>query len=152
MNFTLKQFGVILLTAGCSITAAVAHACIVWPEMIAKTRGLDREIAELIRIPMIFESCIVFFATGYRISQTLARRIGDFRSAALLRAQSSAHIRLLHAVGGVLIIACRYFLRSYYDVPTWQNVLMISFGIFLIVTAILKSPVRRSQLPDNMDT
>jgi hypothetical protein len=82
----------------------------------------------------------------------LARRIGDFRSAALLRAQSSAHLRLLHGVGGVLIIACRYFLRSYLDAPTWQNVLMISFGVYLIVTAILKSPVIRSTIPLNVET
>jgi hypothetical protein len=32
--------------------------------MFAKTRGLDREIAELVWMPIIFESCIVFFAIG----------------------------------------------------------------------------------------
>jgi hypothetical protein len=141
----LKEFAVILATALGALAAAALHASLVWPEMAAKTRGIDPQIAEWVRKPMIFETCIVFFTTAYYLGQMLARRIGDFRSAALLRAQGSAHLRLLHAMGGVLIIACRYFLHSYYGAPAWQNALMICFGIFLVVKAILNSPMSYSK-------
>ena len=144
----MKKFTVILLTALGSLGVAALHASFVWPEMAAKTRGVDPQIAEWVRKPMIFETCIVFFATAYYLGQTLANRIGDFRSAALLKAQGAAHMRLLHAVGGVLIIACRYFLHSYYGAPIWQNGLMICFGIFLVVKAILQSPTSRSKNKD----
>ena len=139
MKQTLKKFAVILLTALGSLGVAALQASFVWPEMAAKTRGLDPQIAELVRMPMIFETCIVFFATAYYLGQALARRIGDFRSSALLRAQGMAYMRLLHVVGGVLIIACRSFLHSYYGAPAWQNGLMICFGIFLVVKAIWES-------------
>lgn len=141
----LKKFGVVLVTALGSLAAAALHARLVWPEMAAKTRGLDPKIAELVRTPMMFETSIVFFMTAYYLGQRLAQTIGDFRSSALLKAQGSAHMRLLHAIAGVLIIACRYFLRPYYGAPTWQNVLMICLGIFLLLNSILKSPTTYSK-------
>ena len=152
MKQSLKKFTVILLTALGSLGVAALHASLVWPEMAAKTRGLDPQIAEWVRKPMIFETCIVFFATAYYLGQALAKRIGDFRSSALLKAQGAAHMRLLHAVGGVLIIACRCFLHSYYGAPAWQNGLMIGFGIFMVASAILKSPTSRSKAQSKTKT
>ena len=144
LRFALKKFCVILVTAFCSIAVATVHACIVFPEMAAKTRGLDPKIAEWVEMPMVFETCIVFFTTGYYLAQFLARRIGDFTSVAMLKTHSLPHLRLINGMNGVLIVGCRYFLRSYYGAPVWQNVIMICFGVFLVVRAILQSPLRRS--------
>ena len=152
MALRLKKLIVILVTALGAMAAAALHASIVWPEMAEKTRGLDPQIAEWVRMPMMFETSIVFFTAAYYLGQTLARRIGDIRSAILLKAQASGHMRLLDAICGVLIIACRYFLRSYYGMPHWQNGLMICFGLFLIVKAIMKSPLGRSETGANTKT
>jgi hypothetical protein len=143
MSMRPKKFTVILATALGALAAAAFHAVIVWPEMAAQTRGLDPTIAEWVRKPMMFETCIIFFTAAYYLGRTLSRRIGDFRSSAMLKAQGSAHLRLLHAVGGTLIIVCRYFLHSYYGAPAWQNGLMICFGAFLVVKSLLKSPTSR---------
>lgn len=145
MPFALKQFIVIFVTALGATAAATVHGLMTWPEMMAQTRGLDPEIAKWVKTPIMMETCIVFFATAYYLGQVLARRIGDFQSAALLKAQASGHMRLLHACGGTLIIVCRYFLRSYYGAPPWQNGLMICFGLFLLVMAIIKSPLSRAK-------
>lgn len=132
----IKKLAVILITAAGAFAAAACHAIITWPELAAQTRGLDPQTAEMVRMPMMFETCIVFFIVAYYLGQTLARYIGDNRSFILLKLQERAHMRLLHAVGGVLIIGCRFFLRSYYGAPAWQNGLMICFGIFLLGKAL----------------
>jgi hypothetical protein len=145
MKLALKKFAVILITALVSITVTAVHASIVWPAMIAKTRGLDPNTEDLVTMPMIFETCVVSFMTAYYLGPMLARRIGDLELAALLKAQESYHMRLLHAFSGVFIITSRYFLDSYYGAKPWQNGLMICFGVFLIVKAIFKPRVNLAQ-------
>jgi hypothetical protein len=138
----VKRFMLILFTALASIAAAAIHAYFTWPAMTVKTKGLAPDIAERVTMPVLFETCSIFFSTGYFLAQFLAHRIGDHQSVALLKVQSRAHIRLLNFMGGVIIISCRYFLRSYYGAPLWENVCMILFGLFLVIMAIINPSFR----------
>lgn len=140
--FALKQLTIKVLTALCATAAAAVHAYFVWPEMHAKTHALPQKVIDQMLMPMICEECIIFIATAYYVGQKLAAWIGDYESAALLKAQSSGHLRILHAMCGGYIIATRCFLRAYYSVPLWQNIVMIAFGAFLLITAIFKSRTR----------
>ena len=135
-----KLLAIKVITGVCATAAAGIHAYFAWPEMMARTSTLRRDVTDQMLMPMICEECIIFIATAYYVGQRLAAWIGDYNSAALLKAQSSGHLRILHAMCGGFIIATRYHFRA--DFPLWQNIVMIAFGVFLLVTALWKSPTR----------
>lgn len=142
-----KEILGMLLTTVLAVGASVLHAWMTWPSCILDDDLRDATIQNrVVSDAAIYETSCVFIVVVYVAGQFISRRLGDKKSAMMLKNEQQSHMKILSVFSGGYIIINRTVINAYPDDAKWQSILMICIGAGFLLMPVLGGLKRKIKL------
>lgn len=124
-----------MLSALAGGAAATVHATMNWPALHEQTRFMDHATAELTEMPVLMETCCVFFSTIYFVGRWLSQHLIGHNAAVRFHAQGRTHMRLIQICSGTFVVLRQTLLRPEGQPFAWQSIASLALGLTFVVAA-----------------